>query len=88
MVPLVSYFGGDTGLLVSLGGAASAMGMSIKWSAWGFGVANGSYSGDEGGDFNGISFGESGSCLMASLAVGIAGFSGKMVSLDSLVSLV
>ena len=86
--PLASYFGGDSGLLGSLAEAASAMGMSIKWSAWGFGVAYGSYSGDEAGDLTGISFGESGSSLMDSLALGIAGFSGKMVSLDSLVSLV
>ena len=43
---------------------------------------------DEAGDFTGISFGDSCSTLMDSLALGIAGFSGKIVSLDSLVSLV
>ena len=64
------------------------LGMSIRLSAWGFGVAHGSYSGDEAGDLTGISFGESGSNLMDSLALGIAGPSGKLALLDSLESLV
>ena len=64
------------------------LGMSIRLSAWGFGVAHGSYSGDEAGDLTGISFEESGSNLMDSLALGIAGPSGKLALLDSLESLV
>ena len=88
MVPLASYFGGEIGLLASLAEATSGASMPIKLSAWGFGVPYGSYSGDEAGDFTGISFGDSCSTLMDSLALGIAGFSGKIVSLDSLVSLV
>ena len=83
MEPLTTYFGGESGLLGSLAEAPSAMGISGKWSAWGFGVANGSYSGDEAGDLTGISCGESGSSLMDSLALGIAGFSGSLVSLVS-----
>jgi len=50
------HFGGESGLLGSLAEAASAMGMSIRLSAWGFGVAHGSYSGHEAGDLTGISF--------------------------------
>ena len=60
------------------------LGMSIRLSAWGFGVAHGSYSGDEAGDLTGISFEESGSNLMDSVALGIAGPSGKLALLDSL----
>ena len=46
MVPLASYFGGEIGLLASLA-EATAMGMPIKLSAWGFGVPYGSYSGEK-----------------------------------------
>ena len=85
----ISQISNQSGLLASYPWAwLMFLGMSIRLSAWGFGVAHGSYSGDEAGDLTGISFGESVSNLMDSLALGIAGPSGKLALLDSLKSLV
>ena len=81
----ISQISNQSGLLASYPWAwLMFLGMSIRLSAWGFGVAHGSYSGDEAGDLTGISFEESGSNLMDSLALGIAGPSGKLALLDSL----